>query len=149
MTQGSEALIAKLVDLDETVGSLCDVVMLRPSNRCRHWGELLPFWSDRTNSLSRVAGLERTVSDYLRTNVHLTCSGMLSPALLRHALEVTTPDRLLFSTDYPFQRPDRSQIGAFLTELPDDAARDGFTAGNAAALFGIELDAQRDSSSAT
>ena len=102
-----------------------------------HWGELLLFWSDRTDSLSRVAGLERKVSEYLRTNVHITVSGMLNPALLRHALEVTTPDRLLFSTDYPFQRPTRADIAAFLTAFPTDADRDLFTAGNARALFRI------------
>ena len=102
-----------------------------------HWGELLLFWQDRTNSLSRVAGLERKVSEYVRSNVHITASGMLSPALLHHALEVTTPDRLLFSTDYPFQRPTRDDIATFLAELPTDADRDLFAAGNARALFGI------------
>ncbi|GAB2574090.1 amidohydrolase family protein [Microlunatus antarcticus] len=102
-----------------------------------HWGELLLFWRDRTDSLSRVAGLERKVSDYVRTNVHVTASGMLSPALLHHALEVTTPDRLLFSTDYPFQRPTRDDIATFLGELPTEADRVAFTSGNARALFGL------------
>ena len=102
-----------------------------------HWGELLLFWRDRTDSLSRVAGLERKVSDYVRTNVHVTASGMLSPALLHHALEVTTPDRLLFSTDYPFQRPTRVEIDAFVAELPGDHERELFTSGNARALFGL------------
>lgn len=102
-----------------------------------HWGELLLFWQDRTDSLSRVAGLERKVSDYIRSNVHITSSGMLNPTLLRHALDVTTPDRLLFSTDYPFQRPTAGDIDEFLTSFPSDEARDAFTAGNARALFGI------------
>ena len=102
-----------------------------------HWGELLLFWRDRTDSLSRVAGLERKVSEYVRTNVHVTASGMLSPALLHHALEVTTPDRLLFSTDYPFQRPTRVEIDAFVAELPGDHERELFTSGNAKALFGL------------
>jgi predicted TIM-barrel fold metal-dependent hydrolase len=62
---------------------------------------------------------------------------MLDPALLRHALEVTTPDRLLFSTDHPFQRPSRAEIEKFLAEFPGDAARGLFTSGNARALFGI------------
>ncbi len=104
-----------------------------------HWGELLLFWLDRADMVARVSGLERTVTDYVRSNVHITCSGMLNPTLLRHALEVTTPDRLLFSTDYPFQRPTQDAIAQFLTALPDDEARGRFTAGNAAALFGIEL----------
>jgi uncharacterized protein len=103
-----------------------------------HWGELLLFWQDRTDSLSRIAGLERKVSDYIRSNVHITSSGMLNPTLLRHALEVTTPDRLLFSTDYPFQRPTTSDITEFLTAFPSDEARDAFTSGNARTLFRID-----------
>jgi uncharacterized protein len=103
-----------------------------------HWGELLPFWSDRTDVMSRMAGMERKTSDYIRTNVHITSSGMLSPALLRHTLEVTTIDRLLFSTDYPFQRPTETDIHRFLTEFETDEDRDKFTAGNARKLFGID-----------
>jgi predicted TIM-barrel fold metal-dependent hydrolase len=102
-----------------------------------HWGELLLFWQDRTDSLSRVAGLQRKVSEYIRSNLHITSSGMLNPTLLRHALEVTTADKLLFSTDYPFQRPTTSEIGEFLSAFPTDADRDGFTSGNARALFGL------------
>jgi predicted TIM-barrel fold metal-dependent hydrolase len=102
-----------------------------------HWGELLPFWSDRTNSLSRIAGLDRKVSDYLRSNFYLTSSGMLSPALLHHALEVTTADRLIFSTDYPFQRPTQPEIRDFLTEFASDEDRAKFAEGNARKLFTI------------
>lgn len=102
-----------------------------------HWGELLPYWQDRADSLSRVAHLERKVSDYLRSNFHLTSSGMLNPALLHHALEVTTPDRLLFSTDYPFQRPTRAEISDFLKEFADDKDREKFTSENARALFRV------------
>jgi predicted TIM-barrel fold metal-dependent hydrolase len=72
-----------------------------------HGGELLLFWTDRADSLSSLAGLDRKVSDYVRSNVHITSAGMFDPALLRHVLEVTTPDRLLFSSDHPFQRPDK------------------------------------------
>jgi predicted TIM-barrel fold metal-dependent hydrolase len=103
-----------------------------------HWGELLLFWHDRVDSLSRVAGLQRKVSEYLRSNVYITSSGMFNPALLRHALEVTTIDRLIFSTDYPFQRPTRADIEQFLTEFGSDDDRHKFTSGNARHLFGIE-----------
>lgn len=100
-----------------------------------HWGEMLLFWLDRADSLSRVAGLPRPVSDYVRQNFHITTSGMLNPALLRHALSVTTPDRLIFSTDYPFQHPSGDDIAAFLKHLGAD--QDLFTSGNAARLFGL------------
>jgi uncharacterized protein len=104
-----------------------------------HWGELLLFWTDRVDGLSRIADLDRKVSDYIRSNIHITSSGMLNPTLLRHALQVTTPDRLLFSTDYPFQRPVTADIEQFLTALPTDDDREKFTAGNACSLFGISL----------
>ena len=103
-----------------------------------HWGELLPFWLDRADSLSRVAGLERKVSDYVRSNLYLTTSGMLNPALLRHALEVTTVDRLLFSTDYPFQRPTVDGIRDFMAELPSDEGRRDFSEATARSLFQID-----------
>jgi predicted TIM-barrel fold metal-dependent hydrolase len=102
-----------------------------------HWGELLLFWLDRADSLSRIAGLERKVSDYVRTNVFITSSGMFSPALLHHALEVTTIDHLLFSTDYPFQQPTRDELAGFMAEFESDEDREKFSNGNARRLFGI------------
>ncbi|GAA2749059.1 amidohydrolase family protein [Amnibacterium kyonggiense] len=102
-----------------------------------HWGELLLFWHDRADGLARAAGLQRSITEYLRENVWITASGMLDPAMLRHALSITTPDRLLFSTDYPFQHPTRAQIDAFLAEFPDDASRIAFTSGNARTLLGV------------
>jgi predicted TIM-barrel fold metal-dependent hydrolase len=104
-----------------------------------HWGELLLFWTDRVDGLSRIAGLDRKVSDYIRSNIYITSSGMLNPTLLRHALEVTTIDRPLFSTDYPFQRPVKVDIEQFLTAFPTEDDREKFTAGNACSLFGISL----------
>lgn len=103
-----------------------------------HWGELLPFWLDRADGLSRIASLERRISDYVRTNVFLTTSGMFNPALLDHALTVTTADRLVFSTDYPFQQPTADDIEAFFGHLASDAERREVRSANAAALFGID-----------
>jgi predicted TIM-barrel fold metal-dependent hydrolase len=102
-----------------------------------HWGELLLFWEDRVNSLSRISGLDRKVSDYIRSNFFITSSGMFNPALLHHALEATTIDRLLFSTDYPFQRPTAPEIQQFLGQFETDEDREKFTSGNARRLFGI------------
>ena len=104
-----------------------------------HWGEMLLFWLDRADSLARLAGLRRPVSDYIRTNFHITASGMLNPALLHHALSVTTVDRLIFSTDYPFQHPTRDEINSFLGHFGSDEDRHKFSSANAAALFGLEL----------
>jgi uncharacterized protein len=104
-----------------------------------HWGEMLLFWLDRADSASRAAGLPRSVSDYVRSHFFITASGMLSPALLHHALAATSVDRLVFSTDYPFQQPTREDIAALLGEFSSDADREKFSSANAAALFGIAL----------
>ncbi|MFB7645776.1 amidohydrolase family protein [Streptomyces sp. NPDC056084] len=104
-----------------------------------HWGEMLLFWLDRADSLSRIAGLERTVSDYVRSNFYITTSGMLNPALLQHALSVTSADRLIFSTDYPFQQPTREEIDSFLSHFSSDAEREQFSSTNAASLYGIDF----------
>jgi uncharacterized protein len=104
-----------------------------------HWGEMPLFWLDRVDSLSRIAGLQRSVSDYVRTNFYITSSGMPNPALLRHALSVTSVDRLAFSTDNPFQHPTRDEITAFLGHFASDEDRRKFSSANAAALYGLEL----------
>ena len=103
-----------------------------------HWGEVLLFWLDRADSISRVAGLQRSVSEYIRTNFHITASGMLNPALLHHVLSVTSVDRLIFSTDYPFQQPTRDEIESFLDHFASDDDREKFSSANAAALYGLE-----------
>ncbi|WP_153504961.1 amidohydrolase family protein [Cumulibacter manganitolerans] len=102
-----------------------------------HWGELLLFWHQRADSLARIAGLDRSITEYLRQNVWITASGILDPALLQHTLAVTTADRILFSTDYPFQTPSRQEIDHFLAAFADDNARNAFASGNARTLFRI------------
>lgn len=102
-----------------------------------HWGEMLLFWLDRVESAGRAAGLPRSIADYLRSNFHVTCSGMFNPALLRHALSVVPVDRLLFSTDYPYLRPGREEIDAFLGHFESDVDRRKFMSGNAESLFGL------------
>jgi uncharacterized protein len=80
-----------------------------------HWGELVLFFLDRIDS--NLTGLDRPVSDYFRTNVFVTPSGILSPRYLRWAVEVLGSGRILYATDYPFVRP---SIGDFLAPLPPD-----------------------------
>jgi predicted TIM-barrel fold metal-dependent hydrolase len=101
-----------------------------------HWGEMLLFWMDRVDSLSGVAKhLERRVSDYITANIHVTSSGMLQERLLRHALDFTSADRVLFSTDYPFHQPDAAAVRQFFDAIPEGADRLKIASGNATALF--------------
>ena len=101
-----------------------------------HWGEMLLFWMDRADSLSGIAKhLERRVSDYITTNIHITSSGMLQQRLLRHALDFTSADQVLFSTDYPFHQPSAAAIERFFDAIPDSADRSKIASGNAETLF--------------
>ena len=62
---------------------------------------------------------------------------MLNPALLHHALSATSVDRLIFSTDYPFQQPTHAQIASFLAEFDSAVDRQKFSSANAQSLFGL------------
>jgi uncharacterized protein len=89
-----------------------------------HWGEVVLFYLDRIDMLSQPAGLERRVSDYVATNFSVTPSGMFSDRYLRWAMEVLGPERIMFSTDYPFQAGDgasRFLAGADLSEADRNA----------------------------
>jgi predicted TIM-barrel fold metal-dependent hydrolase len=103
-----------------------------------HWGEMLLFWLDRIDTLSNVSPhLERRVADYFATNIHIATSGMLTPRLLRHALDYTTVDRMLLSGDYPFHRLDVATITTFLQTLPDRDDQHKIAHANAEALYGL------------
>ncbi|HEY6499993.1 MAG TPA: amidohydrolase family protein [Streptosporangiaceae bacterium] len=108
-----------------------------------HWGEALLFFLDRADSLSRVAThLDRRVAEYFATNVHITSSGMLTPRLLRHALDHVSVDRILLSGDYPFHRLDRPAIADFLSTLPDREDQEKIAHTNAEKLFGLTIQLQ-------
>lgn len=77
-----------------------------------HWGEVVLFYLDRLGSLARVAHLGRPIAEYFQQNLYVTPSGMWSQAYLQRSLELVGAERILFSTDYPYQyrpgRPGRS-----------------------------------------
>ena len=81
-----------------------------------HWGEVVLFYLDRVDNLAIAAGLARPISEYFRTNVLVTPSGVFSQRYLRWALEVVGVDRILFSTDYPYRFAPHSGARRFLEE---------------------------------
>lgn len=96
-----------------------------------HWGEMVLFYLERVEHLAAVAGLQRPLQEYMHANVFVTPSGMLSQRYLRWATEVVGVDRMLFSTDYPFEAASRHGARAFIdaTDLsPGD--RDAVASGN-------------------
>ncbi len=96
-----------------------------------HWGEVVLFYLERLNSLARVTKLQRPVADYFRQNLYVTPSGMWSQAYLQRALEVVGPERIIFSTDYPYQyrpgRPGRAFLEATTLSRED---KERFAHGN-------------------
>jgi len=81
-----------------------------------HWGEVVLFYLERLNSLGRVATLQRPIADYFRQNLYVTPSGMWSQTYLQRALDIVGPERLLFSTDYPYQYKPGGLARAFFQE---------------------------------
>lgn len=75
-----------------------------------HMGETLPYQLWRFDSRWEISNrgdrrLALRPSDYFRRNVWVTTAGVCSNEPLRCALDALGPDRVLFSTDYPFERP--------------------------------------------
>ena len=87
-----------------------------------HWGEVVLFYSERLAAMDRVAGLEHPIATYLRRNLYVTASGMFSPNYLARAAGIVGTDRLLFSTDYPYQYRLGGNARQFLTECGLDKA---------------------------
>jgi predicted TIM-barrel fold metal-dependent hydrolase len=83
-----------------------------------HWGELVLFYTERLKSFSRVVKLQRSVVDTMRENLYVTSSGMFSQSYFHHAIEVVGIDRVLFSTDYPYQYRSGRGPEDFLEQLP-------------------------------
>ena len=88
-----------------------------------HWGEVVLFYLERIDSLAkRSERLERSVSDYFRSNVSVTSSGIYSERYLKWAIEVLGVERILYSTDYPYRYTDDDEPRRFLenADLSDE-----------------------------
>jgi predicted TIM-barrel fold metal-dependent hydrolase len=89
-----------------------------------HWGELVLFYLERLVMLDRVSKLQRPFIEYVRNNLYVTASGMFSPTYLRQAIDTVGIDRILFSTDYPYQYRPEGDARRFINHLDlDDAAK--------------------------
>ncbi len=83
-----------------------------------HWGEVVLFYVERVQQLATLKQLAQPLAEYVRRNVYVTPSGMLSRRYLRWATEVVGLERLLFSTDYPFEPAALHGARHFLAEAP-------------------------------
>jgi predicted TIM-barrel fold metal-dependent hydrolase len=82
-----------------------------------HWGEMVLFYTERLKAFSRVTKLQRSVVDTMRENLYVTSSGMFNQSYFQQALEVVGIDRVLFSTDYPYQYRPGGEPRHFMEQL--------------------------------
>ena len=90
-----------------------------------HMGEALPFWLPRIDNryvamrASMFGGakpMQRLPSDYIRENLWVTTSGMNYWPQLRMTLDVLGHDRVMYATDYPFEK--QGEAVGFVEAMP-------------------------------
>lgn len=83
-----------------------------------HMGEGLPLALARSDTALRavVSHLDRTVTEYVQQNFHVTTSAFFTVPPLQLALAVMGADRIMFSVDYPFASA--AEGVAFLRSAP-------------------------------
>ena len=91
-----------------------------------HLGETLPYLLWRFDSRARLYGvkLPRPPSDYIRSNIVVTTSGMSSAEPLNCAIAALGHERVMFSSDYPFESAE--EAGRFMdgVALPEHVRAD-------------------------
>ncbi|MGE4431151.1 MAG: amidohydrolase family protein [Sphingobium sp.] len=107
-----------------------------------HMGEGLPFSMWRIDNRNRWMDLppsyraKRQIGDYFRANFHLTTSGNFRTPTLIDAIAEIGADRIMFSTDWPFENVDHAAQWFDSAEI-SDADRQKIGRDNARALFRI------------
>ena len=100
-----------------------------------HWGEVVLFYAERLAAMDRVSSLQHSIASYLKRNLHITASGMFSRDCLMRAAAIVGTDRLLFSTDFPYQYRTGGDARRFLAECGlEEADKAAFANGNWARL---------------
>jgi len=68
-----------------------------------HWGELVPFFLNRLDDqLGKTLKLDRKISDYYKSSIYITPSGLFSETQLKYAMDEIGADNIIYSGDYPF-----------------------------------------------
>lgn len=93
-----------------------------------HMGETLPYQLWRFDSRWEISNrkekrLDMAPSEYFQRNVWCTTAGVCSDEPLRCALDAMGPDRVLFSVDYPFERPGEAGAWIEAAALSDEERR--------------------------
>ncbi|MEP4015892.1 MAG: amidohydrolase family protein [Anderseniella sp.] len=106
-----------------------------------HMGETLPFQLWRFDSRWRIANrgtrqLDLAPSEYFKRNFWCTTAGVCSNEPLQCTIDALGVERVLFSVDYPFERPD--EAGLWIEAAPlSDEQRNKICYENAKNLLGL------------
>ncbi|HKY81173.1 MAG TPA: amidohydrolase family protein [Sphingobium sp.] len=109
-----------------------------------HLGELLPFNIWRTSHWASAEGrnpqnipAKKSFIDYLRQNFYVTTSGNFRTMAMRNAMEEMGTDRVLFSSDYPFEEMEEAALWFDAAEIGEND-REAIGRNNARRLFKID-----------
>jgi 2,3-dihydroxybenzoate decarboxylase len=101
-----------------------------------HMGETLPYFAWRIDSRYDVTKsscepvLKKQPSDYFRSNLIITTTGVCQDSSLLCAMEKMGEDRVLFSVDYPYE--ETNHTAQWIENAPlTDAQREKVCYGNA------------------
>lgn len=110
-----------------------------------HLGEHIPFdlrrishWFEDVNKpLGLNATMKKTIGDYFRENIWITTSGNFSTPVLEFVIGQVGADRIMFSTDYPFESYKDACTWFDAVEL-SPTVKEAIGKGNARKLFKLE-----------
>jgi 2,3-dihydroxybenzoate decarboxylase len=110
-----------------------------------HLGEALPFWLYRLDYMNRTARssirsgadrLQRTLSEYMKSNVFVTTSGMPWAPAIAFVQSVLGAERVLYAMDYPYQFEPDEVAATDAVPMSDEDRRKLFQT-NAERVFGL------------
>ncbi|MDO0994041.1 amidohydrolase family protein [Staphylococcus borealis] len=102
-----------------------------------HWGEFVPFFLERMDSILFADHLQHPISHYFKNNFYITPSGMLTKPQFDLVKAEVGIDRILYSADYPYVEPE--QLGTFLSELGlTEGEQEKISYTNGAKLLGLD-----------
>ncbi|AUA08079.1 amidohydrolase family protein [Streptomyces sp. SID8382] len=83
-----------------------------------HWGEVVLFYLDRIAAMDKLTDLRRPIAEYFRSNIFITPGGISSHKYLRWSLETVGIERIMYASDYPFNREHTGSARHFLETAP-------------------------------
>lgn len=108
-----------------------------------HAGEGLPYWLYRIDYMQEhvreatgAKKLERRPSDYMKSNISITSSGMAWEPAILFAQQVLGTSQVMYAMDYPYQAT-AAEVRASDAFAMDPAAKAAFFQRNAERVFGL------------